>query len=47
MADHLATVAVRFAIVLCVFLFGSAVLWLGRQAVRGVAWCWRKAVAHG
>ncbi len=46
MADHLATVAVRFAIVrfaivLGVFVFGSAVLWLGRQAWR----CARRACA--
>lgn len=46
MADHLATVAVRFAIVLGVFVFGSAALWLGRQAGRALAWCWRKAVVH-
>lgn len=42
MADHLAPVAVRFASVLGLFVFGSFVLWLGRQAVRGVAWCFAK-----
>ncbi len=44
--DHLATVAVRLAIMLGVFLFGSAILWLGRQAGRACAWCWRRC-AHG
>jgi len=46
MADHLATVALRFAIVLGVFLLGITALWLGRQAGRAVAWCWRRC-AHG
>lgn len=46
MADHLATVAVRFAIVLGVFVVGIFTLWLGRQAGRAVAWCWRRC-AHG
>lgn len=46
MTDHLATVAVRFAFVLGVFLFGAAALWLGRQAGRAVTWCWRRC-AHG
>lgn len=45
MADHLATVAVRLAIVLCVFVVGITALWLGRQAGRAATWCWRKAVA--
>ena len=46
MADHLATVAVSFAIALGVFVFGITALWLGRQAGRAAAWCWRR-VAHG
>jgi len=46
MADPLATVALRFAIVLGVFLLGITALWLGRQAGRAVAWCWRRC-AHG
>ncbi|WP_329914523.1 hypothetical protein [Stenotrophomonas sp. SMYL86] len=46
MADHLATMAVRFAIVLGVFLFGITALWLGWQARRAAAWCWRRC-AHG
>ena len=46
MADHLATVAVRFAIVLGVFVVGITSLWLGRQGWRACAWCWRR-VAHG
>ncbi len=45
MADHLATVAMRFAIVLGVFVFGITALWLGRQAGRGLAWCWRRVAA--
>lgn len=42
MADHIATVAVRFAILLGAFVFGITALWLGRQAWRGCAWCWKK-----
>lgn len=42
MTDHLATVAVRFAIVLGVFVVGISTLWLGRQAGRGLAWCFAK-----
>lgn len=42
MADHLATVAVRFAILLGVLVFGITALWLGRQAWRGYTWCWRR-----
>ena len=42
MADHLATVAVRFAIVLGVFLFGVFTLWLGRQSWRGLRWMFTK-----
>lgn len=38
MADHLATVAVRFAIVLGVFLLGITTLWMGRQGWRGLRW---------
>lgn len=36
MTDHLATVAVRFAIVLGVFVVGITTLWIGRQAWRGI-----------
>ncbi len=42
MIEHLANVAVRFAILLGVFLFGITTLWLGRQAGRAAAWCWRR-----
>lgn len=41
-ADHLATVALRFAIVLGVFVVGIFVLWLGRQAWRACAMCLSK-----
>lgn len=45
MADHLATVAVRFAIVLGVFVFGITTLWLGRQAGRACARCWQRVAS--
>lgn len=44
--DHIPTMAVRFAIALGAFLLGITALWLGRQAGRAVAWCWRRC-AHG
>lgn len=46
MADHLATVALRFAIVLGAFLFGITAPWPGRRAGRAAARCWRRC-AHG
>ncbi len=46
MADHVATVAVRFTIVLGVFLLGITALWLEQQAGRAAAWFWRRC-AHG
>jgi len=42
MADHLAIVAVRFAIVLGVFVVGIIALWLGRQSWRGLRWMFAK-----
>lgn len=45
MADHLATVVVRFAIVLGALLFGITALWLGRQAGRACDRCWRRVAA--
>lgn len=42
MFDHLATVAVRFAILLGVFVFGIFTLWLGRQSWRGLRWMFAK-----
>lgn len=42
MFDHLGTVAVRFAIVLGVFVFGIFTLWLGQQSCRGLRWMFAK-----